>query len=43
MTYKVHIDDYNLLPALKGEGKWPRKEFVYWCHDGGNLFHRTQG
>jgi len=33
-TYKVHIDGYNLLPALKGEGEWPRKEFIYWTDDG---------
>ena len=35
-SYKVHIDGYNLLPALKGEGAWPRKEFLYWT-DGGDL------
>jgi len=34
MTYKVHLDGYNLLPALKGEGAWPRKEFLYWTDDG---------
>jgi len=34
MTYKVHLDGYNLLPALKGEGEWPRKEFIYWTDDG---------
>jgi arylsulfatase A-like enzyme len=35
MTYKVHLDAYNLLPALKGEAKeWPRKEFLYWTDDG---------
>jgi arylsulfatase A-like enzyme len=34
MTYKVHLDGYNLLPALKGEAEWPRKEFVYWTDDG---------
>ncbi|HEU4364377.1 MAG TPA: arylsulfatase [Candidatus Krumholzibacteria bacterium] len=33
-TYKVHLDGYNLLPALKGEGTWPRKEFIYWTDDG---------
>jgi arylsulfatase A-like enzyme len=32
--YKVHIDGYNLLPALKGEAEWPRKEFIYWTDDG---------
>jgi arylsulfatase len=34
MTYKVHLDGYNLLPALKGEAQWPRKEFFYWTDDG---------
>jgi arylsulfatase len=33
-TYKVHLDGYNLMPALKGEGQWPRKEFIYWTDDG---------
>jgi arylsulfatase A-like enzyme len=32
--FKVHLDGYNLLPALKGEGTWPRKEFIYWTDDG---------
>jgi arylsulfatase len=34
MTYKVHLDGYNLMPALKGEAEWPRKEFLYWTEDG---------
>jgi arylsulfatase A-like enzyme len=33
-TFKVHLDGYNLLPALKGEGPWPRVEFLYWTDDG---------
>jgi arylsulfatase len=33
-TFKVHLDGYNLLPALKGEGAWPRHEFLYWTDDG---------
>ena len=33
-TFKVHLDGYNLIPALKGEGGWPRKEFIYWTDDG---------
>ncbi len=33
-TYKVHLDGYNLMPALKGEGAWPRKEFLYWTDEG---------
>ena len=32
--YKVHLDSYNLMPALKGEAPWPRKEFLYWTDDG---------
>jgi arylsulfatase len=32
--YKVHLDGYNIIPALKGEGAWPRKEFIYWTDDG---------
>jgi arylsulfatase A-like enzyme len=35
-TYKVHLDGYNLLPALKNGGEWPRKEFIYWT-DGGSV------
>ena len=34
ITYKVHLDGYNLIPALKGETEWPRKEFIYWTDDG---------
>ena len=34
MTYKVHLDGYDLGPALRGEGAWPRKEFIYWTDDG---------
>jgi arylsulfatase A-like enzyme len=34
-TFKVHLDGYNLLPALKGETTaWPRHEFIYWTDDG---------
>jgi len=33
-TYKVHLDGYDLGPALKGDGAWPRKEFIYWTDDG---------
>jgi arylsulfatase len=33
-TYKVHIDGYNLMPALAGKGAWPRREFLYWTDDG---------
>ena len=32
--YKVHIDGYDLGPALRGEAPWPRKEFLYWTDDG---------
>jgi arylsulfatase len=35
MTYKVHLDGYNLLPFFKGEVKQsPRREFIYWTDDG---------
>jgi arylsulfatase A-like enzyme len=34
MTYKVHLDGYNLLPALQGKDVWPRNEFIYWTDDG---------
>jgi arylsulfatase len=33
-TYKIHLDGYNLMPAFKGEGAWPRHEFLYWTDDG---------
>jgi arylsulfatase len=34
-NYKVHLDGYNLLPALTGKKvEWPRKEFFYWTDDG---------
>ena len=32
--YKVHLDGYDLAPALKGEAAWPRKDFIYWTDDG---------
>ena len=45
VPYKVHLDGYNLLPALAASGQdpatagdkkveWPRKEFLYWTDDG---------
>ena len=33
-NFKVHLDGYNLMPALKGEAEWPRHEFLYWTDDG---------
>jgi len=34
-SYKVHLDGYDLGPALRGEAKeWPRKSFIYWTDDG---------
>jgi arylsulfatase len=33
-SFKVHIDGYDLLPALQGRAEWPRKEFLYWTDDG---------
>jgi arylsulfatase len=32
--YKVHLDGYDLGPALKGEAAWPRQDFIYWTDDG---------
>jgi arylsulfatase A-like enzyme len=32
--YKVHLDGYDLGPALRGQAAWPRKEFIYWTDDG---------
>lgn len=32
--YHVHLDGYNLLPAFKGKGEWPRHDFIYWTDDG---------
>jgi arylsulfatase A-like enzyme len=35
MTYKVHLDGYNMLPFFKGEvTESPRHEFIYWTDDG---------
>lgn len=35
MTYKVHLDGYNLMPFFKGEvAESPRHEFIYWTDDG---------
>jgi arylsulfatase len=34
-TFKVHLDGYNLIPALKDDTKeWPRNEMMYWSDDG---------
>jgi arylsulfatase A-like enzyme len=33
-TFTVHLDGYDLLPALQGQADWPRKEFLYWTDDG---------
>ena len=35
MTYKVHLDGFNLIPHLKGEVKEsPRPGFLYWSDEG---------
>jgi arylsulfatase A-like enzyme len=34
MNYRVHLDGYDLGPALRGTAPWPRKEFIYWTDDG---------
>ena len=33
-TYKVHLDSYDLGPALRGDAAWPRKEFLDRTDDG---------
>jgi hypothetical protein len=33
-NFKVHLDGYNLMPALQGKADWPRNEFIYWTDDG---------
>ncbi len=33
-NYKVHLDGYDLGPALRGQAPWPRHEFLYWTDDG---------
>jgi arylsulfatase len=33
-TFKVHLDGYDLGPALRGQAAWPRHEFIYWTDDG---------
>jgi arylsulfatase len=33
-AYKVHLDGYDLGPALRGEAEWPRRDFLYWTDDG---------
>ena len=44
-TFKVHLDGYNLMPALKGQAEWPREEFLYWTDDGSvaALLQRLEG
>lgn len=32
--YKVHLDGYDLRPALTSKAQWPRKDFIYWTDDG---------
>jgi arylsulfatase len=34
LNYKVHLDGYDLGPALRGQAPWPRQEFIYWTDDG---------
>jgi arylsulfatase A-like enzyme len=33
-TFKVHLDGYDLLALLSGQGPAPRKEFFYFTDDG---------
>ncbi|MCE5241475.1 arylsulfatase [bacterium] len=42
MTYRVHIDGYNMMPFLSGEVEEnPRKGFLYWSDDGDLLALRV--
>ncbi|WP_068471559.1 arylsulfatase [Saccharicrinis aurantiacus] len=43
VTYKVHVDGYNLLPNLTDSNtdkEWPRTEFFYWSDDGDLVAYR---
>ena len=43
MTYKVHLDGYNLLPYLTGQDeKCPRRDFFYFSDDGDLLGMRFE-
>ena len=42
-TFKVHLDGYNLLPALQGKAEWPRHEFLYTTDDGNIAALRYDG
>ena len=33
-TFEVHLDGYDLTPAIGGKAPSPRKEFFYWNDDG---------
>jgi arylsulfatase len=33
-SYKVHLDGFDLGPALRGQAAWPRTSFIYWTDDG---------
>jgi arylsulfatase len=33
-TFKVHLDGYNVIDALAGKSKSPRREFFYFNDDG---------
>ncbi len=42
-TYRVHLDGYNLLPALAGQTQeWPHQSFLYWSDDGDLIALRYQ-
>ncbi len=41
-SFKVHLDGYDLGPALKGEAPWPRKEFIYWTDEEAEGLHVWQ-
>ena len=37
MTYKVHLDGFNLLPYLKGEVKESPRNFFFYISDDGDV------
>ncbi|MCX7301483.1 MAG: arylsulfatase [Rhodobacterales bacterium] len=36
VTYKSHLDGFNLMPFFQGLAEWPRDYFIYWT-DGGSV------
>jgi arylsulfatase len=42
MTYKVHLDGFNMMPFLGGKENCPRQGFLYWSDEGDVLAVRYQ-